>query len=106
LRLVAVASDDRAPLAPDVPTARQAVFRPCPVRRPQPVRTEGDAEKLRARIAGDVRETLADAEVARRLTAMGYIPRTESTAELAAMLDRERVRWTEVARMYGAKPQQ
>jgi hypothetical protein len=35
-----------------------------------------------------------------------YIPRTESTAELAAMLDRERVRWTEVARMYGAKPLQ
>ena len=107
LRLVAVASDDRAPLAPDVPTARQAGFPTlslfgghslfAPKEMPEP---------LRARIAGDVRATLADAEVARRLTAMGYIPRTESTAEFAAMLDRERVRWTEVARMYGAKPPQ
>ena len=78
LRLVAVASDDRAPLAPDVPTARQAGFPTlslfgghglfAPKEMPEP---------LRARIAGDLRATLADAEVARRLTAMGYIPRTE-----------------------------
>lgn len=107
LRLVAVASDDRAPLAPEVPTARQAGFPTlslfgghslfAPKEMPEP---------LRARIASDVREALDDAEVARRLVAMGYIPRTESTAEFAAMLDRERVRWTEVARMYGAKPAQ
>src|SRR6266851_2267292 len=107
LRLVAVASDDRAPLAPDVPTARQAGFPTlslfgghslfAPKEMPEP---------LRARIAGDLRAILADAEVARRLTAMGYIPRTESTVEFAAILDRERVHWTEVARMYGAKPPQ
>jgi tripartite-type tricarboxylate transporter receptor subunit TctC len=107
LRLVAVASDDRAPLAPDVPTGRQAGFPTlslfgghglfAPKEMPEP---------LRARIAGDLRAILADAEVARRLTAMGYIPRTESTAEFAAILDRERVHWTEVARMYGAKPPQ
>jgi tripartite-type tricarboxylate transporter receptor subunit TctC len=107
LRLVAVASDDRAPLAPDVPTARQAGFPTlslfgghglfAPKEMPEP---------LRAHIAGDVRAILADAEVARRLTAMGYIPRTDSTADFAAMLDRERMRWTEVARMYGAKPPQ
>jgi tripartite-type tricarboxylate transporter receptor subunit TctC len=107
LRLVAVASDDRAPLAPEVPTGRQAGFPTlslfgghglfAPKEMPEP---------LRARIAGDLRAILADAEVARRLTAMGYIPRTESTVEFAAILDRERVRWTEVARMYGAKPPQ
>jgi tripartite-type tricarboxylate transporter receptor subunit TctC len=107
LRLVAIASDDRAPLAPDVPTARQAGFPTlslfgghglfAPKEMPEPLRTH---------IGGDVRAILADADVARRLTAMGYIPRADSTAEFAAMLDRERVRWTEVARMYGAKPPQ
>jgi tripartite-type tricarboxylate transporter receptor subunit TctC len=107
LRLVAVASDDRAALAPDVPTARQAGFPTLSLFGGHSLFAPKEMpEKLRARIAGDVRETLADAEVARRLTAMGYIPRTESTAELAAMLDRKRVRWTEVARTYGAKPQQ
>jgi hypothetical protein len=40
------------------------------------------------------------------LAAVGYSPRADSTAEFAAMLNRERVRWTEVARMYGAKPPQ
>src|SRR4029077_12282344 len=125
LRLGAVASDARAPLPPDVPTARRAGFPTlslfgghglfAPKEMPEP---------LRARIAGDLRATLADAEVARRLTAMGYIPRPaaprcggplpprgytpprDSPANSAAILDRERVHWTEVARMYGAKPPQ
>jgi tripartite-type tricarboxylate transporter receptor subunit TctC len=63
-------------------------------------------EALRTRITADVRETTAQADVARRLLAMGYIPRTDSPRELAVFLERERKRWTEVALRYGAKPPQ
>jgi hypothetical protein len=37
---------------------------------------------------------------------MGYVPRADSPTEFAAILERERTRWTEVAQMYGAKPPQ
>jgi tripartite-type tricarboxylate transporter receptor subunit TctC len=63
-------------------------------------------EALRTRIAADVREVTAQADVAQRLRAMGYIPRTDSPQELAALLERERKRWTDVAQRYGAKPPQ
>ena len=61
-------------------------------------------DTLRARIASDVREITTNADVARRLRAMGYISRTESGHELAVLLERERKRWTAVAQKYGAKP--
>jgi tripartite-type tricarboxylate transporter receptor subunit TctC len=107
LRLVLVASDERAPLAPDLATAKEAGFPALsflgghclfgPKEMPA---------ALRERIAADVRETTADPDVARRLLSMGYRPRPESTAELIAFLEGERTRWTEVAQKYGAKPPQ
>ena len=51
-----------------------------------------------------MRAISANADVARRLRAIGYIPRSDSPRELAAILERERKRWTEVAQKYGAKP--
>jgi tripartite-type tricarboxylate transporter receptor subunit TctC len=105
LRLVVVASDERAPLAPDLATAKEAGFPALsflgghclfgPKEMPA---------ALRERIAADVREIIADPDVARRLLSMGYRPRPESTAELNAFLEGERTRWTEVAQKYGAKP--
>jgi tripartite-type tricarboxylate transporter receptor subunit TctC len=107
LRLVVVASDARAPLAPDIATAREAGFPAlsflgghclfAPKEMP---------EALRLRIATDVRQTVTDPDIARRLTSMGYLPRTESTSEVVTILEGERTRWTEVALRYGAKPPQ
>lgn len=107
LRLVVVASDERAPLATDLPTAKESGF-------PALSFTGGHClfapkempEALRTRIAMDVRQTTAIPDIARRLVSMGYPPRTESAAELVAILERERARWTEVAQRYGAKPPQ
>jgi tripartite-type tricarboxylate transporter receptor subunit TctC len=107
LRLVAVASDQRAPLAPDLPTATEAGFPALSVFGGHCLFAPKEMpEALRARIASDVREITANADVAQRLLAMGYIPRTDSGSELAAILQRERKRWTEVAQRYGAKPSQ
>jgi tripartite-type tricarboxylate transporter receptor subunit TctC len=107
IRLIAVASDERAPSAPDVPTATEAGFPALSVFGGHCLFAPKEMpEALRARIAADVREITTSTEVARRLTAMGYIPRADSTTEFAAILERERIRWTEVAQMYGAKPSQ
>jgi tripartite-type tricarboxylate transporter receptor subunit TctC len=107
LRLVAVASDERAPLAPDVPTATEAGFPALSVFGGHCLFAPKEMpEALRARIAAEVLETTANADVRRRLLAMGYIPRTDSPQELAVVLERERKRWTEVAQRYGAKPPQ
>ena len=107
LRLVAVASDERAPLAPDVPTATEARFPALSVFGGHCLFAPKEMpEALRTRIAADVREITTNTDVARRLLAMGYIPRADSPAEFADILVRERTRWTEVARLYGAKPPQ
>jgi tripartite-type tricarboxylate transporter receptor subunit TctC len=107
IRLIAVASDERAPSAPDVPTATEAGFPALSVFGGHCLFAPKEMpEALRARIAADVREITTSTEVARRLMAMGYIPRADSTTEFAAILERERIRWTEVAQMYGAKPSQ
>jgi tripartite-type tricarboxylate transporter receptor subunit TctC len=107
LQLVAVASDERAPLAPNVPTVKEAGF-------PELSFLGGHClfgpkempEALRTRIATDVRQTLTDPDIVRRLTSMGYLPRAESTSELVSLLESERARWTEIAQKYGAKPPQ
>jgi tripartite-type tricarboxylate transporter receptor subunit TctC len=107
LRLLAVSSPDRAPAAPELPTAAEAGF---PVlgfpggfglfaQRDMP-------EALRLRIAEDVRAATGDADMVRRVSALGLIPRAGTPAEFEALLLRERARWTEVARRYGVRPAQ
>jgi tripartite-type tricarboxylate transporter receptor subunit TctC len=105
LRVVAIASEDRAPLMPNVPTARESnfpalllvgglcLFGP----REMPL-------TLRAQIVADVGEILALPDIASQLSAMGYIPGALSPPEFVAFLERERARWTKVAQAYGAKP--
>jgi tripartite-type tricarboxylate transporter receptor subunit TctC len=98
VRLVAVASPERAACAPAIPTAAEAGF-------PSLVLFDGHAlfgprdmaEAQRARIAGDVVSAVRDPAVAERLARMGYQPCFESTAGFQALLQRERAHWTEVA---------
>jgi len=107
LRLVTVASDERGPLAPDVPTATEAGFPALSIFGGHCLFAPKEMpDALRARIAADVREITSNADIARRLRTMGYIARTESGHELAVLLERERKRWTAVAQKYGAKPSQ
>src|SRR6266404_4649399 len=99
IRLIAVASDDRAPGAPDVPTAKEAGFPALSVFGGHSLFGPKEMpEALRTRISADIREVTAD--VAQRLRAMGYISRASSPAEFTAILDRERAHWTDVAQKY------
>ena len=98
VRLVAVASPERTPYAPAVPTAAEAGF-------PSLVLFDGHAlfgahdmaEALRIRIAEDVVAAVRDPAVAERLARLGYCPCPEASAGFLALLQRERAHWTEVA---------
>jgi tripartite-type tricarboxylate transporter receptor subunit TctC len=106
LRLVAVAGDDRAPLALQVPTAREAGFPSLSLGGGHCLFAPREMpEALRRRIAADVAAVVSQEEVGRRLVAMGYPPRALDGPPLADFLNGERQRWKEVVEAYGAKPQ-
>lgn len=98
VRLVAVASTERASCAPEIPTVVEAGF-------PSLVLFDGHAlfgpsdmaEAQCARIAEDVTGAVRDPAVAERLARMGYQPCRESLPGFQALLQRERAHWTEVA---------
>jgi tripartite-type tricarboxylate transporter receptor subunit TctC len=107
LNLIVVASDDHAPLAPQVPTANEAGFPALSINAAHCLFGPKEMPKpLRERIAADVGDVLGLPEVKQRMTGLGYVPRGTPTAEVAAFLARERARWTKVAQAYGAKPPQ
>jgi tripartite-type tricarboxylate transporter receptor subunit TctC len=105
LRVVAIASEDRAPLAPNIPTARESNFPALSLiaglclfgPREMPL-------TLRDQIVADVGETLVQPDIVNRLRAMGYIPGALSPTAFVAFLERERARWTKVAQAYGVRP--
>ena len=107
VRLIVVASENRAPRAPDLPTAREAGFPSLAFFGGHSLFGSRDMpEALRARIGADVGAILREPEVAARLNEMGYVPRVDSPAEFTAFLREERAHWSEVAQAYGAKPSQ
>lgn len=107
LRILAVASTARAPAAPNIPTASEAGFPVLAFPGGYGLFAPRDMpEALRLRIAEEVRAATADPEMARRVAALGLIPRAGTPAEFEALLLRERARWTEVAHLYGVRPAQ
>lgn len=105
IHLIAIASPDRAPAAPEVPTAAEAGF---PILAfPGGHGLFGPREfpaSLRTRIADEVRTALGEPEVARRIVSFGLIPRAGRADMFEALLLAERTRWTEVAARYGIRP--
>jgi tripartite-type tricarboxylate transporter receptor subunit TctC len=98
VRLIAVASTERAPGAPTVPTVGEAGFASLAMFSGHSLFGARDMPAaLRARIGDDVAATLRDPVVAERLMRMGYRPQFDSPAVFQALLQRERARWSEVA---------
>lgn len=87
-RLLAVASDVRLPLAPDVPTVAEAGF---PELRMDAAAgffgKRGMSDALRDLIALDVRAVASEGGVRERLAAVGQVARPGTAAEFAALLD-------------------
>jgi len=98
-RLLAIASDVRAPLAHDVPTAMEAGY---PELRMDGVvgfyGKRGMPEALRDRIASDVRTVASDPIIRERLAAVGQAARPGTAAEFTALLDQYRRRLADLAK--------
>ena len=97
-RLLAVTSDVRVPLFPNVPTVTEAGF---PELRMDGVvgffGKRGMSDTLRDRIASDVRAIASDTVVGERLAAVGQAARAGTAAEFAALLDENRRRLADLA---------
>jgi len=98
IRLVAVASPERAPGASSVPTVVEAGFPSLAMQSGLSLFGPRDMPVLlRAQIADDVGAVVRDPVVAQRLALMGYRPQLGSPAALRADLQRERARWSALA---------
>jgi len=106
-RLLAVASDVRAPLAPDVPTVTEAGF---PELRMDGFvgffGKHGMPDALRDRIASDVRAVASDPGIRERLAGAGQAARPGSAIEFAALLDEHRRRLADLAKTIDFKATQ
>jgi tripartite-type tricarboxylate transporter receptor subunit TctC len=106
-RLLAVASDVRAPLAPDVPTVTEAGF---PELRMDGVvgfyGKRGIPDTLRDRIASDVSAVASNPGIRERLAAVGQAARPGTAAEFAALLDEHRRRLADLAKTIDFKATQ
>jgi len=106
-RLLAIASDVRAPLAPDVPTVIEAGF---PELRMDGVvgffGRRGMPDALRDRIASDVSAIASEPVIRERLTAVGQSARSNNAAEFAALLDEYHLRLADLARTIDFKATQ
>jgi tripartite-type tricarboxylate transporter receptor subunit TctC len=106
-RLLAVASENRVPLAPDVPTVTEAGF--------SELRMDGllgfygkrgMPDALRDRIASDVRAVANDPGLRERLAGVGQNARSDTAADFAALLEEHRRRLADLAKRIGLKATQ
>jgi tripartite-type tricarboxylate transporter receptor subunit TctC len=106
-RLLAIASDVRSPLAPDVPTVAEAGY---PELQMDGVvgfyGKRGIADGLRDRISADVRAIASDPGIRERLAAIGQSARPGTAAEFAALLDQNRRRLADLAKAIDFKATQ
>ncbi len=106
-RLIAIASDVRASLAPDVPSVVDAGY---PDIRMDGVLgfygKRGIPEGLRDRIASDVRDIASDPALGERLTAIGQAAHPGTAAEFKALLDQYHRRLADLAKTIDFKAMQ
>jgi tripartite-type tricarboxylate transporter receptor subunit TctC len=107
VKLLAVTSRARVPIAPAIPTVAEAGF---PI-----LELEGliglygartMSKELRERIAADVRAVAADPAIAARLEPLGQVVNATTPDEYAAAIEDQRNKVAAIARLLGVKPAQ
>ncbi|MBL6456614.1 tripartite tricarboxylate transporter substrate binding protein [Belnapia sp. T6] len=105
LRLLAVSNATRAPVAPDIPTVREAGFPDLENEGfPGLFGWKGMPMALREQVAAHMRAIVGDPAAIERFGSLGLAPRPATPASFTADLQRVTRRYTEAARRYGAKP--
>lgn len=104
-KLIAVTNADRALLAPDIPTVREAGYRALDLSGPVGFfASPAMSPELRERISADIRAVAGDSEIAKRLLATGQVMRGTTPGEFAAMIEEQRIHFAELAQAIGLKP--
>ena len=104
-RMLAVTNSRRAPLTPDVPTAREAGFPDLAFEGLLGVFGPRDMPaELREQVAADIRAVAADPGIAERLAAIGQAARGSTAAEFAADIEAQRAQMTAIAKAIGGAP--
>jgi tripartite-type tricarboxylate transporter receptor subunit TctC len=108
LRVLAVTSRARAPIAPEVPTVGEAGFPALQLESLIGVfGPRGMPPELRERIAADFRAVVAaDATIAERIAATGQVVQVEGPAELAAGIAEQRAKLATIAKALDIRPAQ
>src|SRR5262245_41398979 len=108
VKVLAVASRERAPTAPDVPTIAEAGFPALSLESVMGLFGQrGMPLELRERIAGDLRDIAAsDPQIASRLAATGQILKIRGPAEFATSIAELRAALASIAKAVGMKPAQ
>ena len=106
VRPLAVLSDKRQPVLPQVPTAKEAGM----VNYEVPIwygilTSAGTPRDLVGRLNAEIGKALASAELKERLTTAGIEPRPTSPEQFAAHIKSERARFAKVIQDAGIKPQ-
>jgi tripartite-type tricarboxylate transporter receptor subunit TctC len=104
-KFVMIPGSVRSPLAPEVPTAREAGFPELTFDSTVGIYGWRDMpQAVKDRIAADVRVIAADPAVAERLKPAGITPRAGTGAEFAAAIEEQRRKVAAVAEALKAKP--
>jgi tripartite-type tricarboxylate transporter receptor subunit TctC len=107
VKLLAVTNRQRAAIAPEVPTVDEAGY---PVLALDGLvgffGRRGMTDELRERISTDIQAVAADPSLANRLAGTGQVLRGSTPAEFAGMIEKQRIRFAEIARAIGMKPGQ
>ena len=107
VRVIAITNSVRAPMLPDVPTAREAGF--------PAIEFDGlvglygrpsTSPALREKLAADMKAVLGDAEVVDRLTVTGQVVNFGASAEFIRSVDQQRAVAAAAARVLGIKASQ
>jgi tripartite-type tricarboxylate transporter receptor subunit TctC len=107
VKLLAVTSRARVPIAPAIPTVAEAGF---PILELEGLiglyGARSMAKELRERIAADVRAVATDPAIAARLEPLGQVVNATTPDEYAAAIEDQRSKVAAIARLLGVKPAQ
>jgi tripartite-type tricarboxylate transporter receptor subunit TctC len=104
-RLLAVTNKQRAPIAPEVPTAAEAGYPDLTFDGLSGFFGPGDMPmELRDRVAADIRAVAAEPAIVNRLAAIGMIVRGSTPAAFAAAIEEQRAKMASIAKSLGAVP--
>ena len=107
VKMIAVTSSQRAPVAPDIPTVSEASFPDLTVEGLVGLFGPRDMpDVLRDRIAADIRAAASDPIIVERLAATAQVLNPGTAAEFGAAVDAQKAQAAAVGQLLGIKPAQ